>query len=199
MTYSKRAARASSCAIRSTQFVQLYCTGTPPSSRLYTCRSFGTGFLRTPHGTCVATTHPDMGGTLLYGECGVSTDEMCSLPWIGHGCTGQAAQESLVVRRAANEEEQENHAHCENERVDTLPQAGVSAVACLCRFPRTAAFALSLIAAHRTAALAICRRTCTIRTAMSAGVTPAIRAACPIVRGWNCPSFWRASTRRESS
>ena len=91
-------------------------------------------------------------------------------------CTGKTAEDAAALGRTANELEQESHARGKEHRVHVPPRA----VAGVCCFLLAAAGAL---VAHRAVALAACRCTCTMSTAMSAGVTPAMRAACPIVRG----------------
>lgn len=94
-------------------------------------------------------------------------------------CTGKTAEDAAALGRAGNELEQENHAREKDYRVDVLPH-GVAGLSCLLL---AAACAFGGLAAHRAVALAACRCTCTMSTAISAGVTPAMRAAWPIVRG----------------
>ena len=96
-------------------------------------------------------------------------------------CTGKTAEDAAALGRTANELEQENHARERGYRVDVLPYGvAVAGLSCLLL---AAACALGGLAAHRAVALAACRCTCTMSTAISAGVTPAMRAAWPIVRG----------------
>ncbi len=98
-------------------------------------------------------------------------------------CTGKTAEDAAALGRAANELEQENHARERDYRVYVLPYGVAHAVAGLSCLLLAAVCALGGLAAHRAVALAACRCTCTMSTAISAGVTPAMRAAWPIVRG----------------
>src|SRR4029450_2379250 len=71
---------------------QLYCTITPPSSRLCTCSSFEIGRVWIPQGAMYGRCGPEVGGSELYAVCGSEAAWMCSLPRSANFSPGRSAE-----------------------------------------------------------------------------------------------------------